>query len=49
MRDWILIAFLYALVLAFFRFLGGLGAAADGLRRWGKASSSIRANAGSRC
>jgi len=29
MRDWIIIAVLYALVLAFFRFLGGLGAAAD--------------------
>jgi hypothetical protein len=47
MRDWIIIAVLYALVLAFFRFLGGFGAAADGLRRWGKASASIRTNLGS--
>jgi hypothetical protein len=47
MRDWIIIAVLFALVLAFFRFLGGLGAAGDALRRWGKASASIRSNPGS--
>ena len=47
MRDWIVIAVLYTLVLAFFRFLGGIGAAGDALRRWGKASASIRINPGS--
>ena len=47
MRDWIVIAVLYALFLAFFRSLGGLGAAAEALRRWGKASTSIRSNPGS--
>ena len=47
MRDWIVIAVLYALFLACFRFLGGLGAAGDALRRWGKASASIRSNPGS--
>jgi hypothetical protein len=47
MRDWIIIAVLYVLVLAFFHFLGGLGAAADAMRRWGKASASIRTNPGS--
>jgi hypothetical protein len=47
MRDWIVIAVLYTLFLAFFRFLGGLGAAGDALRRWGKASASIRINPGS--
>ncbi|HEX6702109.1 MAG TPA: hypothetical protein VF101_15380 [Gaiellaceae bacterium] len=30
-----------------FRWLGGLGAAGDAFRRWGKASSSIRVNPGS--
>jgi hypothetical protein len=47
MRGWMVIAVLYTLFLAFFRFLGGLGAAADALRRWGKASASIRSNPGS--
>jgi hypothetical protein len=47
MRDWIVIAVLYTLFLALFRFLGGLGAAGDALRRWGKASASIRINPGS--
>jgi len=47
MRDWIIIAVLYVLVLASFRFLGGLRAAGDALRRWGEASSSIRSNPGS--
>jgi hypothetical protein len=35
--DWILIAILYLFAIGFFRLIGGLGAAEDGLRRWGAA------------
>ena len=44
MRDWIIVIVLYAAGFAFFRILGGFGAAADALRRWGEASSTIRTN-----
>jgi uncharacterized protein HemY len=48
MRDWIVIAILYVLVLVLFRVVGGVTAAGDAVRRWGlhasrrgmKASSS---------
>ena len=43
----IVVVSLYAVALGFFRLLGGLGAAADVFRRWGKASTSIRTNPGS--
>jgi hypothetical protein len=33
--DWIFIAILYVFAIFFFRFIGGVGAAEDGLRRWG--------------
>jgi len=35
MWDWIWIAVLYALGMSFFRWLGGIGAAADAIQRWG--------------
>ena len=38
---------LYVLVYGGFRKLGGVAAAGDVFRRWGKASSSIRVNPGS--
>jgi hypothetical protein len=37
MVDWILIAVLYVLGIAFFRLIGGLDSAADGLKKWGGA------------
>ena len=42
MRDWIIVIVLYVLGMAFFHLLGGLGAAAETLQRWGSASSSSR-------
>ena len=41
MKDWIIIVGLYALVLALFQLLGGLGAAAEALQSWGAAHSTI--------
>jgi hypothetical protein len=35
--DWILIAVLYVAGIGFFRFIGGLDSAADGLKKWGGA------------
>jgi hypothetical protein len=40
--DWIIIIALYALGMGLFTVLGGLSAAAESLKRWGKASSTIR-------
>lgn len=40
MRDWIVIAILYVLVLVLFRVLGGVAGAGDAVRRWGSHSSS---------
>jgi len=42
MWDWIVIGVLYALGIGFFHVLGGLGAAAEALQQWGRASSSVR-------
>lgn len=42
MKEWILIAVLYVLVIGAFRHLGGFGSAGDAFRRWGRASSMIR-------
>jgi hypothetical protein len=41
MWDWIIIVALYALGVGIFELLGGLGAAAETLKRWGAAHSSI--------
>jgi hypothetical protein len=40
MWSWIAIGVLYVLVLCGYRLLGGIGAAADALREWGRASST---------
>lgn len=42
MWDWIVIGVLYMLGVGFFRLLGGFGAAAEALQRWGRASASVR-------
>ena len=47
MLSWIVIGILYVVGIGFFRWLGGLGAAGDVFRRWGKATSTIRTNPGS--
>jgi len=47
MRDWIVILILYVLALGLFRVLGGLRAAGDVFRRWGRHSAATRANPGS--
>jgi hypothetical protein len=43
----IVLASLWVVAFGFYRWLGGLGAAGDVFRRWGKATSSIRTNPGS--
>jgi hypothetical protein len=40
MWSWIVLGVVYVLVLGGFRWLGGIGAAAEALREWGRASSS---------
>ena len=40
MWSWIGVGVLYGLVIGGFRMLGGIGAAADALREWGRASSN---------
>jgi hypothetical protein len=40
MRDWIVIAILYLLVLVLFRVLGGVAGAGDAVRRWGSHAST---------
>jgi hypothetical protein len=40
MWSWIVLGVLYVLVLGGFRWLGGIGAAADAVREWGRASSN---------
>ena len=35
--DWIVIAVLYVAGIGFFRLIGGLDSAADGLKKWGGA------------
>jgi hypothetical protein len=39
MWGWIWIAVLYVLGMSFFRWLGGLGAAASAIQRWGHATA----------
>jgi hypothetical protein len=40
MWSWIVIGFCYVLLIFGFRILGGVAAAADALRDWGRASSN---------
>jgi hypothetical protein len=42
MWGWIWIATLYVLGIGFFRWLGGIGAAATALERWGHATAQRR-------
>jgi hypothetical protein len=42
MWGWILIGVLYVLGMGFFHWLGGIGAAADAIRRWGHSSAEQR-------
>jgi hypothetical protein len=42
MRDWIVIAILYLLVLVLFRIVGGVASAVEAMRRWGAHSSARR-------
>lgn len=37
MLDWIVIGVLYLVSIGFFRLIGGLDSAADGLKKWGGA------------
>lgn len=43
MREWIVVVVLYAMGMGLFGLLGGLAAAAQGIRRWGETSSNVRA------
>jgi hypothetical protein len=47
MRDWIVALVFYLFALGVFRAVGGLGAAGEALRRWGRATSTVRTNPGS--
>lgn len=40
--DWIIIGVLYVAGIGFFRFIGGLDSASEGLRRWGAAYAEQR-------
>jgi len=42
MLSWLLIGALYVLGIGFFRWLGGVGAAADAISQWGRASAARR-------
>jgi hypothetical protein len=42
MLSWIVIVVLYLCGMGFFTLLGGVGAAADALARWGSDSASLR-------
>jgi hypothetical protein len=41
MWSWIVVVVLYVLGIGFFHIIGGLGAAAESLRQWGRVSSTI--------
>jgi len=45
MWEWIWIVCLYVLGISFFRWLGGIGAAADALKLWGRAAAERRRRA----
>jgi hypothetical protein len=40
--SWILVGVLYAIGIGFFHLLGGIGAAASAIERWGATSSAKR-------
>ncbi len=42
MKDWIIVAILYGFGMGVFRLLGGINAAGDALRRWGRSSSTVK-------
>jgi predicted alpha/beta hydrolase len=42
MREWLVVAVLYALNLALFRWLGGFGSAGRAFRDWGRWSTTVR-------
>jgi hypothetical protein len=42
MWGWIWIVVLYVLGIGFFRWLGGIGAAADAIERWGRVTAERR-------
>jgi hypothetical protein len=42
MWSWIVVGVLYAAGMLFFQLLGGLGAAAAAIQRWGRSSSERR-------
>jgi hypothetical protein len=39
--SWIVVALLYVAGIGFFHWLGGIGAAADALRKWGRSGSTF--------
>ena len=45
MWGWVVIAVLYVLGIGFFRWLGGIGAAADAIQRWGHSVGRRRGHA----
>ena len=47
MWELIVIVFLYVLVLGLFRILGGIAAAGDAFREWGRASTTVGPKPGS--
>jgi hypothetical protein len=42
MLSWLVIGALYVLGIGFFRWLGGVGAAADAISQWGRATAARR-------
>jgi hypothetical protein len=42
MLSWIVIGVLYVLGIGLFRWLGGIGAAADAISQWGRATAARR-------
>jgi hypothetical protein len=42
MWDWIWIVALYVLSMGFFRWIGGIGAAATAIQRWGNTTAEKR-------
>jgi hypothetical protein len=42
MWGWIWVVVLYVLGMSFYQWLGGLGAAADAIQRWGHATAERR-------
>jgi hypothetical protein len=47
MKEWIIVALCYGFGMGVFRLLGGINAAGDALRRWGRASSAVKVSSSS--